>query len=135
MSNIQPLKFNTISEYHKFRGLPKPQHPLVSVINFKDVALRGADEPNKIVLGFYSIALKRATGAKMKYGQQQYDFDEGVMLFIAPGQVFAIEAGPDVEHSGYSLLIHPDFLWNTPLANKMKQYEYFSYAVHEALFL
>lgn len=135
MPNNQPLTFSTISQYHAFRGLPKPQHPLVSIVNFEDVALRGASEPNKIVTGFYNIALKRATGAKMKYGQQQYDFDEGVMLFMAPGQVFAIEAGPDVVHKGYGLFIHPDFLWGTALASKIKEYGYFDYSVHEALFL
>jgi AraC-like DNA-binding protein len=71
----------------------------------------------------------------MRYGQQEYDFKEGVLLFIAPGQVFSIEGNSELQHTGYSLLIHPDFLWNTPLAQKIKQYEYFGYAVHEALHL
>jgi AraC-like DNA-binding protein len=95
----------------------------------------GHDEPKSIVHNFYSIALKRSFNAKMKYGQQEYDFDEGVMFFMSPGQVFSIEANKDATHTGFSLLIHPDFLWNTPLAQKIKQYEYFSYSVHEALFL
>lgn len=57
------------------------------------------------------------------------------MLFISPGQVFSIEAEEELRHTGYLLLLHPDFLWNTPLAKKIKQYNYFSYAVHEALHL
>ena len=93
--------------------------------------------PINLVFDFYSISLKRNFNAKMKYGQQQYDFDEGIMFFISPGQVFGIEAekGAALKHSGWMLLVHPDFLWNTPLAQKIKQYEYFSYSVHEALFL
>jgi len=71
----------------------------------------------------------------MRYGQQEYDFDEGLMSFISPGQVFSIEAADNFWHTGWLVIVHPDFLWNTPLAKKIKQYEYFSYAVHEALHL
>ena len=88
-------------------------------------------------LDFYSISLKRTANAKIKYGQQQYDFDEGVMFFMAPGQVFSIEVDKNAptKHSGWILLVHPDFFWNTPLASTIQQYEYFDYSVHEALFL
>jgi AraC-like DNA-binding protein len=88
-----------------------------------------------MVFDFYSISLKRNFNGKMKYGQQEYDFDEGIMFFISPGQVFSIEVNEDLRHSGWLLLIHPDFLWNTVLAKTMKRYEYFSYSVHEALFV
>ncbi|RYE22753.1 MAG: AraC family transcriptional regulator [Sphingobacteriaceae bacterium] len=135
MANTQPHRIKTISEYHQFRNLPKPQHPLISVLNFENIKNLREDEPKSLVHDFYSIALKRSFNTKMKYGQQEYDFDEGVMIFISPGQVFAIEADREIKHSGWFLLIHPDFLWNTPLARKIKQYEYFSYSVHEALFV
>ncbi|TDE15632.1 helix-turn-helix domain-containing protein [Dyadobacter psychrotolerans] len=135
MANMEPYRLRTISEWHQFRYLPKPEHPLISVVNFADVKRLREDEPRSIVNEFYSIALKRSPNAKMKYGQQEYDFEEGVMFFISPGQVFSIEAEGDIKHTGWSLLIHPDFLWNTPLAQKIKQYEYFSYSVHEALHL
>lgn len=90
-----------------------------------------------LVFDFYSIALKRNFNAKIKYGQQEYDFDEGILFFISPGQVFRIEHNKDdaMNQSGWMLLIHPDFLWNTPLARTITQYEYFDYSVHEALFL
>ncbi|RZK58046.1 MAG: AraC family transcriptional regulator [Pedobacter sp.] len=129
-------RFKTISEFHQFRGLPKPEHPLVSVINLADVNRLKAGETN-ILLDFYSIALKRNFNAKIKYGQQEYDFDEGIMFFISPKQLFRIEVEEDsfLNQSGWMLLIHPDFLWNTTLAKKIKQYEYFSYAVNEALYL
>ncbi|WP_433812877.1 helix-turn-helix domain-containing protein [Flavobacterium johnsoniae] len=135
MANQQPHRVKSISEFHEFRDLPKPEHPLVSVYNFEDLKYLNKEEPKSLILDFYSIALKRNANAKMRYGQQEYDFKEGVLLFIAPGQVFSIEGNSELQHTGYSLLIHPDFLWNTPLAQKIKQYEYFGYAVHEALHL
>lgn len=135
MANTEPYKIKTIAEWHQLRYLPKPEHPLVSVINFENITRLREEEPKSITTNFYTIALKRSFNAKMKYGQQEYDFDEGVMFFIAPGQVFSIEANKEIQHKGWSLLIHPDFLWNTSLAHKIKQYEYFSYAVHEALHL
>lgn len=75
------------------------------------------------------------SGVKYSYGQQTYDFDEGVMFFMSPGQVFSIASEEEFRHTGWMLLVHPDFLWNTPLAKKIKQYEFFSYSVHEALHL
>ena len=137
MKITPPLRFKTISEFHQFRQLPKPEHPLISVINVESIKRLNTNEPLNLVLDFYCIALKKNFNVKMKYGQQEYDFDEGVMSFISPGQVFSI--GPshegDLKHSGWLRYIHPDFLWGTSLAKKIKQYEYFDYSVHEALFL
>jgi AraC-like DNA-binding protein len=137
MANIQPCRIKTISEYHRVMGLPKPEHPLISVINFDSIKHLPYDKPVSLVFNFYSISLKRDFNARMKYGQQEYDFDEGIMFFISPGQVFGIEIEKDeaLRHSGWLLLIHPDFLWNTPLAKSIKQYEYFDYSVNEALYL
>ena len=137
MANAQPLRIKTISEYHQVMGLPKPEHPLISVINFESIKNLPYNESISIVFNFYSISLKRNFNAKMKYGQQEYDFDEGIMFFMSPNQVFGIEKEKEetLRHSGWLLLIHPDFLWNTPLAKTIKQYEYFDYSVHEALFL
>src|SRR5271154_1800868 len=91
MPNTQPIRIKTISEYHRLTGLPKPEHPLISVINFESIKHFPANKPTRIVFDFYSISLKRNFNAKMKYGQQEYDFDEGIMFFIAPNQVFGIE--------------------------------------------
>src|SRR6188768_1559499 len=135
MANQQPHRIKSISEFLEFRGLPKPEHPLIIVYNFEDLKYLNKEEPKSLMLDFYSIALKRNANAKMRYGQQEYDFNEGVLLFISPGQVFSIEGNAELQHTGWSVLIHPDFLWNTPLAQKIKQYEYFGYAVHEALHL
>ena len=136
MATKQPQRFKTISEYHQFRQLPKPDHPLISVINL-DLIRHVPENETSLVFDFYSIALKRNYNARVKYGQQEYDFNEGIMFFISPGQVFKIEVDKDavMQQSGWMLLIHPDFLWNTPLAKAIRQYEYFDYSVHEALFL
>jgi AraC-like DNA-binding protein len=137
MANAQPHRIKTISEYHQLMGLPKPEHPLISVIDFEAIKHLPYDTSISVVFNFYSISLKRNFNGKMKYGQQEYDFDEGIMFFMSPGQVFGIEVAKDqlLTHSGWLLLIHPDFLWNTPLAKAIKQYEYFDYSVHEALYL
>lgn len=137
MATTQPQRIKTISEFHQLRGLPKPEHPLVSVVDCESFTSVGNEEGNNLVLDFYSIALKRNFNGKMKYGQQEYDFDEGVLFFISPGQVFSItQRGEGISSpKGWILMVHPDFLWNTPLAKAIQQYEYFDYAVNEALFL
>jgi len=135
MGSIQRIK--TISEYHRARLLPPPEHPLISIVNYADVQIPPKHQGNSWVFDFYFISLKRNIGGKIKYGQQEYDFDEGIMFFIAPGQVFSIERDTEAtaERSGWMLLIHPDFLWNTALAKNINKYEYFGYTLHEALFV
>lgn len=134
---MQPLRIKTITEYHRLTGLPKPEHPLISVVNLESIKQPPVDGPFSLFFDFYSISLKRGIHAKFKYGQQPYDFDEGVLFFIAPGQVFSAEFDKDKvqKPSGWMIFIHPDFLWNTSLAKTIKQYEYFNYSVYEALYL
>jgi len=133
----QPRRFKTISQFHQFRNRPQPEHPLISIIDVSTARRLNDDEPNSMVFDFYMIALKTIENAKMKYGQQMYDFDSGVMNFTAPGQVmgFSLRKGKVIHQSGWLMLIHPDLFWNTPLAKKIKQYEFFHYAVNEALFV
>jgi AraC-like DNA-binding protein len=135
----QPVRIKTISEFHEFRKLPKPEHPLISVVDYSTIKHDVAVNELSWILDFYSISIKRTSNAKMKYGQQEYDFDEGVMFFMAPGQVFGVTIDPNTtekaKHTGWILLIHPDFFWNTSLAKTIKDYEYFDYSVNEALFL
>jgi AraC-like DNA-binding protein len=137
MKSVQPRSVKTISEYHKLMGIPQPEHPLISVIPFESIKHAPGEDPIHIVIGFYSIALKKTTDGRIKYGQLEYDFNTGIMSFMAPGQVLKIEIKEDKPyiHSGWLLLVHPDFLWHTPLAAKIKQYEYFGYSVNEALHL
>lgn len=137
MKNTLPHRIRTISQYHQTSGLPKPEHPLISIINFDSIPQLPINEPISFIYDFYSIYLKRISNVKFKYGQQESDFDEGVMFFMAPNQVFSIEVEKraKVNRWGWIILIHPDFLWNTTLAKTIKQYEYFDYSVNEALYL
>lgn len=128
--------FDTIGEFHRMSGLPKPEHPLVGVVDYSQVEYQTDEKEISWIQKFYSIGLKRNIQGKFRYGQQQYDFDEGLMSFVAPGQVVHLTVeNHDVRPTGILLFVHPDFLWNTPLARKIKQYEFFGYAVNEALFM
>ncbi len=129
------LRIDTIAAYHQFAGLPKPAHPLISVVRFDDIRTWRIDKPKSIVNNFYSIALKRNFNGRLKYGQQAYDFDDGVMVFLSPGQVLTVTTDEPHAHTGWLLMIHPDFLWHTPLAKTIRQYDYFDYTIREALFL
>jgi len=137
MANQPPYRIKSINQYHQILGLPKPEHPLISVIDLASFTQASMSEPVSLMYDFYCIALKRDINFKQKYGQQEYDFDEGVMSFISPGQVFGIEMDENsgMKPSGWMLLIHPDFLWNTSLAKTIKKYEYFDYSANEALHL
>jgi AraC-like DNA-binding protein len=127
----------TISEFHQFRELPKPLHPLISVIDVEAVKHLHRDEPMNLVLDFYGIAIKRARNLRVKYGQQPLDFNDGIMSFMAPHQVIslALEKNDEIKQSGWVIYIHPDLLWNTPLAKTIHRYDFWSYSVNEALFL
>ena len=123
--------------FTRLRELPKPEHPLISVINVEDLSTFPCDEPTNFIYDFYSIALKRNCDVKFKYGQQEYDFDEGTMFFIAPNQVFGIEHGNNETARNLvgCCLFTQIFYGIQALAKDIKQYEYFDYSVHEALFL
>jgi AraC family transcriptional activator of pobA len=138
MNNHQLFRFKTITEYHRAAGLPNPAHPLISLVHMDDIQLPIAEVPFSLVFDFYSISLKKMDHAKFKYGQQASDFDEGVLFFMSPGQLFGIDAidmTTAKRPEGWMILIHPDFLWNTSLAKTIKQYEFFNYSVYEALYL
>ena len=136
MANSKPVSIKTISEFHRYHGLPKPEHPLISIVDYAKLNHHNNEESVAILFGYYTISLKRGV-SKMFYGQQQYDFDDGVLYFMAPNQILRVNNNPDdtLQRSGWLLLIHPDFFWGTSLATKIKKYEFFDYAVNEALFL
>jgi AraC family transcriptional activator of pobA len=129
----KPIRIKTISELHRLMGLPKPYHPLIELIDLSEQ--KNDTGIFAVIFDLYVITLKRGCN-KLFYGQQQYDFDEGVMAFLSPGQILRAENGnisPNIE--GWMLFIHPDFIWNTSLAKKIKQYDFFGYNTNEALFL
>lgn len=130
-------QFNSLTEFHSFCNLSMPEHPLISLIDYSKVTYPVNDGELKWIQNFYSIGLKRNVNAKFNYGQQQYDFDSGVLTFVSPLQFLKIEINQeiDVKPTGWLLLIHPDFLWNSNLVKKIKSYDFFQYAINEALFL
>lgn len=138
MSNQQLFRFHSISEYHRAAGMPAPAHPLISLVRMDDLRTPLAEGSYSLIYDFYSVSMKKVKGTKFRYGQLASDFDEGVLFFMSPGQVFGLERekGSEMHRpEGWMLLIHPDFIWNTPLAKSIKQYEFFGYSVHEALYL
>lgn len=135
-------RIKTISEFHQFRQLPKPEHSLISVNEVEFVKQLQGKESMSWCYDFYCIGLKRvclSPNIKFRYGQQPFDFDEGIISFVAPNQLLSlaidIKEEEEIKHSGWILLIHPDFLWNTPLAKTIKKYDFWNYSVHESLFL
>jgi len=134
-------RFKTISEFLQFSHMPKPEHPLICVMNVDAKRRLSTENSMTWIYDFYCIAIKRVSNSqsfKLKYGQQQFDFNEGVMSFVAPNQVLSLSVNrtdEEITQSGWMLLIHPDFLWNTTLAKTIKQYDFWDYSIHEALFL
>lgn len=129
------IRFISISETHKAFGLPKPQHPLISLVHFNEHnPFNTSMAPIYDVLSFYKITFITHNNGRLKYGQDYYDYNEGSMLFLAPNQLVG-STDYDSKTYCYILLIHPDFLLGHPLVNKIKQYGYFSYSANEALHL
>jgi AraC family transcriptional activator of pobA len=132
--NKQPAVFNSISELHRALGLPKPLHPLISLVDYSNIMVDTAELEKGMLFNFYKISYKMNFSGKVKYGQSHYDFDEGGLSFISPNQVITAMEG-EADYSGYTLLIHPDFVRAYPLGKSIKNYGFFSYGVHEALYL
>ena len=137
MSNkiTQFVTINSISELYKLLGLPKPEHPLISLVKLDEVPPASFDSAVSLILNFYTVSLKRNMKGKLKYGQNYYDFDEGVLALMSPGQVISTDNTGNEEATGWWLVFHPDFLKPYQLAKTIKDYGFFSYAVNEALHL
>jgi AraC family transcriptional activator of pobA len=130
----QPVLFNSISELHRALELPKPLHPLISLVDYSNIKTDTADLERGMLFNFYKISYKKNFSGKIKYGQSYYDFDEGGLSFVSPNQLIS-GADDEGDYSGYTLLVHPDFIRTFPLGAKIKDYGFFSYSVAEALFL
>ena len=134
-------RFSKISDYHKFANIAAPQHPLISLVDYSKVKYPEESKKLNLVQDYYTIGLKRNVPYKIYYGQQEYDFDEGLMTFISPNQMISLKDNPNLsansglKPSGWLLFIHPDFIWNTSLAKTINSCDFFGYSINEALFL
>ncbi len=130
----QPKNFKSISELHKAMGQPKPAHPLISILNYGEAVFDPKDFENGIILDFYKISFKTHFSGKLRYGHGFYDFEEGGMSFVSPGQILKMQ-DEEADYSGMSLNIHPDFIRPYTLNSNIKKYGFFSYSASEALYL
>lgn len=125
----------SISAFHRLLSLPEPKHPQVSVINLSESIFLDDEIWKGFTNRFYCVALKRDATGKMKYGQQHYDYDKGVLSFTAPNQVQYLDFHNMECGAGNLLIFHEDFLLSHPLAETISNFGFFSYAVNEALHL
>lgn len=132
---IQLHLISSITEQHRLLGLPKPKHPMISVFRHVNTRYDSLAELQHFTLNFYCISLKKDYDGKLRYGQRHYDFDEGIMAFIAPNQLLMKLDPGSKPPGGMTLMFHPDFIANTPLAAKIRTYHFFSYELNEALHL
>ncbi len=133
MKTPAPHRFTSIAELHRLAGLPQPLHPLVSLFDNTQVAADTSRLPQAFSLDFYNISYKKRLKGRTGYGQRYYDFDDGTLVFTAPGQL--ISTVSDTEYFGISLLVHPDFIRHYSLGTAIRRFGFFSYDSHEALHL
>lgn len=125
------IRVDEIHQYNKLMGM-ETLHPLVGMIDFSTVA---PIRHTRKLYGFYGVFLKGVCG-EIKYGRSSYDYQDGTMLFVAPGQAMGVaDDGELFQPTGHLLMFHPDLLHGTPLAKMMKEYTFFSYESNEALHL
>ena len=125
----------SVSAFHRLLSLPEPKHPMVSVINLSESIFLEDEIWKGFVNKFYCVALKREAKGKIRYGQGHYDYDKGVLSFTAPNQVQYLDFHTMECGAGYLLIFHEDFLLKHPLAERIFDFGFFSYAVNEALHL
>lgn len=134
-NNSSPYMIKSVSELHRLFALPKPNHPLVSVIDFELLSYKHSDIWEHFSNDFYCITIKNGTNGKFKYGQRDYDFEEGMMTFTKPGQIFSVTEIKDHSVTGFMLIFKSELIRNYPLGKNIKNFGFFSYSVAEALHL
>ncbi len=123
-------RFETISSYNSFNN-HETLHPLISVVNFSKALPR---QGCRMYFGFYSIFLKDVKCGDLMYGRDTYDYQEGTLVFLAPGQVAGVNThGETFQPKGHGLVFHPDLLHGTSLGRHIPDYTFFGYQSNEAL--
>lgn len=131
----ETITIHSVTQVHQALGLPKPKHPLVTVVHSKDIQNKADLSGVRVALNLYQVTLKKGHQGTLKYGQNSYDFEEGTLVFMAPGQVVEYEMEEESDPQGWSLCFHPDLIRKSDLAERMDAYSFFNYASNEALHL
>ncbi|RKE57232.1 helix-turn-helix domain-containing protein [Sphingobacterium detergens] len=128
----QVERYDTVKQYNDSMGVDT-LHPLVSVVNFNEIP---TVQNFRRFMGIYAVFLKNIKCGDMRYGCQPYDYEDGTLVFVSPGQIYGIDSkGIAIKPSGYGLVFHPDFIKGTNLGKNIKNYTFLSYEVNEALHL
>lgn len=122
-------RIDTIHQYNEYMGV-KTLHPLVSVV---DMSICTPRQFHRINYGLYCIFLKNVTCGPLRYGINYYDYQDGTIVAVAPGQIFGVESNEPIQPKGWALVFHPDLLYGTELGRTLKDYTFFSYDANEAL--
>ena len=131
------FRFDTVTDYNALNN-HETLHPLVSIIDFSKANPRTWGEKGtvRINFGMYCIFLKDVKCGDLRYGQNYYDYQEGTLVFVAPGQMMVVETDGQVyQPKGYALVFHPDLIRGTSLGRIIHEYNFFSYNANEALHL
>ena len=133
MDSVQHIA--TISELNKLLGQEEPAHPLITIIDYSKVDFTQYSNI-RVSMGFYTIMEKNLCPGEMRYGRNYYDFQEGSLFFMAPNQVISMEDPEETEDIyGWGLVFHPELIRGTSLSTKLKDYNFYTYGVYEALHL
>lgn len=130
------VQINTIAEAYAFLGQGTPPHPLIAVVRQWPKLPEGLTQL-RFSSDLYYLALKKEISGSFKYGRNSYDYQEGTMVFIGPGQVatFSLEGQQTLAHGGWAILFHPDLIRTYNLGETINRYSFFSYEINEALHL
>jgi len=123
-------RFETVNDYNIFNN-NETLHPLVSVV---DLSKADPRQGSRMYFGFYTIFLKDVKCGDMVYGRNNYDYQEGTLVFLAPGQVVGVNSnGETYQPKGYALVFHPDLIPGTSLGRHIQDYSFFGYQSNESL--
>lgn len=130
----QIIKIDSVSQLHQMLGLKKPEHPLITVVDYARCTIKPEYYHVRMVTSFYLVSLKTPAPSSLQYGREFYDFEDGSLIFMAPGQVFSLgESANEGNLKGWVLFFHPDLILPASLGQKIKGFGFFDYSVREAL--
>jgi AraC-like DNA-binding protein len=132
MSNY--LKIDTLSQMFDLLEMAPPKHPLIAFMDYSETPFSKAVPDLKVVCDFYQISLKGSNSGTLNYGREKYDYQEGSLMYLAPGQVVDYNSETsDIISSGWSLFFHSDLIRSFPLQKRMREFSFFHYQSNEAL--